>query len=153
MSLEAASPAPTPYHIWVAPYERGGQYIRGHWRPRSGHADEARAWLDEREGPSVDLPAADPLELDDEERIDERDLPRPQPQRGNQLPPVGASLASDEPPIGELLARLGIDRSEGRRWRRTGKHPALRWSRRATGQSQPQSGVFDDDPLEDLAGV
>ncbi|MEN0065026.1 MAG: hypothetical protein AAGA48_22980 [Myxococcota bacterium] len=135
MSSESAT-APTPFHIWVAPYERGGRHIRGHWRPRSGQADEARAWM-EANGKSVIL---DPFERDLLERElqenpgrkdDERDMPRPLPQRISQLPPqMGQSLASDEPPIGEILAQLGVDRSEGRRWRRAGKHPALRWSRR-----------------------
>lgn len=111
MSTEVATAAPTPFHIWVDPYERGGQHIRGHWRPRSGQADQARAWLDD---------------------LETADRPRPLPQRGSQQPPdeMGAALTSDEPPIGEVLALLGVDRSEGRRWRRSGRHPALRWSRR-----------------------
>ena len=129
MNSESAT-APTPFHIWVAPYERGGRHIRGHWRPRSGQADEARTWLEERDvsAPIAQTPIP-PLDLDTK-TVPKEDAPRPMPQRGGQIPTMGSSLASDEPPIGEILARLGVDRSEGRRWRRAGKHPALRWHRR-----------------------
>lgn len=158
MSSESAATAPTPFHIWVAPYERGGRKIRGHWRPRSGQADEARNWLEVRgispddewipfePGPMEPGPMEPgPMEPGPMEpgeytpsttrKTTERDQPRPLPQRGSQQPPrIGSSLASDEPPIGEILARLGVDRSEGRRWRGKGKHPSLRWHRRYEGE-------------------
>ena len=34
-------------------------------------------------------------------------------------------------PIAQTLAEMGIDRSEGRNWRRSGRHPALRFTRAA----------------------
>lgn len=30
--------------------------------------------------------------------------------------------------IADVLAELGVDRSEGRDWRRSGRHPSLRWA-------------------------